>query len=199
MGSLCVKDKVPRQFCESDIAILSNFANIVTTEFELRQVASTDSLTGAKSRGAWMEEASQALEVAQEENRPATIVIMDIDNFKNVNDTFGHCVGDEVIKELVHIVNANIRDFDIFGRFGGEEFVLLLNNATSEKARIVIERICETFAKMELVSLKGKRCTVSLGFTQNKYGDSITTALNRADQALYEAKRGGRNRAVCLN
>ncbi|MEM9330639.1 MAG: sensor domain-containing diguanylate cyclase [Pseudomonadota bacterium] len=200
VGSLCAKDKVPREFGVSDVSIMENFANIVTSELELRQIASTDALTGAKSRGAWMEEASSALTELSENGRVVTAAIMDLDHFKSINDTFGHAVGDEVIKELVNVVRSNTRRSDIIGRFGGEEFVLLLPDSGEKEAEIVIERIRNVFAETELPSLKGKKCSVSLGFTLRRKGEvSIDKILERADKALYEAKRNGRNQSVFHN
>jgi len=197
VGSLCAMDKVPREFASHEIAMLENFAQIVINELELRQIASTDALTGANSRGAWMERAQSVIEAYKDTEKPVTAVIMDIDHFKSVNDTFGHPAGDKVIQELANTIMANIRKDDIFGRYGGEEFVILLPNTDFAGAHALVERIRELFNQIELDALDGKKCSVSIGFTLKQDDEvEIASLVDRADRALYMAKEGGRNRSI---
>ena len=120
--------------------------------------------------------------------------MLDIDHFKSVNDTYGHQVGDEVLKQLVDVVYTHVRANDIFARIGGEEFVLVLD-VDIEKGMKVIEHL-RIFIEAEEFHVV-KHITCSFGVTEYKRQDSIDDMMKRADKALYEAKENGRNR-VCL-
>jgi diguanylate cyclase (GGDEF)-like protein len=197
VGTLCAIDTVARDFPASEIAILSNFAKVIVDELELRQIASSDSLTGALSRRAWMEKAESELKRAQRYDRPVSILIMDIDRFKTVNDTFGHLVGDIVIKQLSDLASMKIRDTDALGRYGGEEFVILMPETDLADAMKLAERIRKSFSEIEIPELDGIRSSISIGVAERAKGEVDSKAiLERADGALYEAKNGGRNRCM---
>ncbi|MBT2692609.1 GGDEF domain-containing protein [Bacillus sp. ISL-55] len=150
-----------------------------------------DSLTRIANRhqiDVWLEE---KLEAAEEEEKSFSIIFFDIDHFKKVNDDFGHKIGDCVLKELSAIVSGNLTDGDLFGRWGGEEFILItdsIDGQAYEKA--------EHFRKMvENHCFKGAgSLTASFGVTDYQSGDNIDSLLNRADEALYVSKNGGRNK-----
>jgi GGDEF domain-containing protein len=135
IGSLCTIDTRPREFPENEITILENFASLVVDELELRQIASTDQLTGALTRRAWLEGAAAEIKRSQRYGRPLSMAIMDIDRFKTINDTHGHLVGDVVIRSLAELCISTKRESDVFGRFGGEEFVLLMPETDAAEAR----------------------------------------------------------------
>lgn len=197
IGTLCAIDTVPREFPREEVEILSNFAKVILDELELRQIACSDALTGVASRGAWMDRARSELKRAQRYDRPLSVLIMDIDHFKNVNDTFGHLVGDVVIKRLADVAAAQIRDVDVLARFGGEEFVVLLPETASADAVVLADRIRTSFAELEIDELDGRSCSVSVGIAERETADSsLDTLLDRADKALYSAKNGGRNRCM---
>ncbi len=126
VGSLCAMDTKARAFTPADIAILTNCAHIVSDELELRMVAQVDFLTGALTRRAFVEQAEREIARAARYHRPSTIVMLDVDHFKSVNDTYGHAAGDQVLHQLAELATLTLRPSDVFGRLGGEEFALLL-------------------------------------------------------------------------
>ena len=197
VGTLCAIDTVPRSFPAHEISILSNFAKVIVDELELRQIATSDALTGALSRRAWMEEAASELTRSERYQRPLSILIMDIDHFKTVNDTYGHLVGDIVIKRLAELAMAQIRETDALGRFGGEEFVVLMPETALKDSMKLAERLRKCFSESEIHKLNGARCSISIGVTERAKGEIVLEPLlDRADKALYKAKNAGRNRCV---
>ena len=134
----------------------------------------------------------------QRNGEPLCLIMSDIDHFKNLNDTYGHQVGDAILKEVAKILKSSCRDLDIVARYGGEEFIMLLPGTTLEESRGVAERIRRTIEDHEF-SHEGKsyRATVSLGVSRFDPSDSADDLIRKADRALYDAKRGGRNR-VCI-
>jgi len=152
---------------------------------EYRKKAQIDPLTGVYNRG--------ALEVLFKEvakKSGGSVIFFDIDHFKHINDTYGHEKGDFVLKKLAEIVKKNIREEDIFGRWGGEEFVIVLPNKPYEKALVVAEKIRKI---VENSDFDGLKVTISIGVSEFHEGDDILEAINKADEAMYEAKRSGRN------
>ncbi|MEO1641761.1 MAG: diguanylate cyclase [Pseudomonadota bacterium] len=160
----------------------------------LKNLASTDALTGALNRRAFIEHFEQTLSVGPA-NRVLTLILLDIDHFKNVNDTFGHAVGDQVLKDLVHVVEGQCRSEDMLARFGGEEFCLLMSTATKAAAEGAVERMREAVAKHRFE--EGCEITISLGYiaVDTSQPVSFDQWYSAADKALYAAKTKGRNRA----
>ncbi|MCR9255084.1 MAG: sensor domain-containing diguanylate cyclase [Alphaproteobacteria bacterium] len=199
VGSLCAIDDKPREFPAHEVNILASFAKIVIDQLELRQIAASDPLTGCLSRRAWVEKAEEEIKRAHRYDRALSVAIMDIDRFKNVNDTYGHPEGDKVIKLLAEVAEAEIRDQDGFGRYGGEEFVCLMPETALNEAESVAERIRHAFSDRETETAKGDTlsCTVSVGVAELTDFETLDSVLTRADAALYEAKNGGRNCVVC--
>lgn len=201
IGTLCAIDTKSREFQPHEIAILETFAKVVIDEFELRQIAASDGLTGALTRRAWTEAARSEIERAKRYGRPLSIAIMDIDNFKSVNDTHGHPAGDRVIQALAALGMRAMRQSDHFGRLGGEEFVLLMTETTAAEALPIVERLRQTFSETE-IGLEGAEaiaCTVSAGIAGMWEVETLDTILARADRCLYQAKAGGRNKVVVDN
>jgi diguanylate cyclase (GGDEF)-like protein len=163
----------------------------------LAQEASTDPLTGVGNRR-WLERAAErrmAASVLLE--RPVALVLIDIDHFKATNDRFGHVAGDAVLRQLAETVVAEIRPLDLFARVGGEEFCLVLFDATPKLAATIAERLRLMIAEMRLADWPELAVTASLGVTSVDLSEhNIQDAMQRADQALYNAKRSGRNRIV---
>lgn len=195
LGTLCAIDTRPRAFSQQELAILASFSRLVVDELELRRIASQDMLTGALSRRAWLEAAEREFKRASRDKEKFTILAMDIDHFKSINDRFGHASGDAVLKEFARIVSAQVRQSDLFGRLGGEEFALALPGTRLSEANILAQRICEAIRDHAFEGTNGQPVTVSIGLTEKIFVEtSIQRTLERADKALYQAKRTGRNK-----
>lgn len=163
----------------------------------LRQLATRDSLTGACNRRQFLELAAREVDRAGRYVRPVSLLMLDIDRFKRINDTHGHPAGDEVLRALVACAGRSLRRTDVLGRVGGEEFAVLLPETEAPDALRIAERIRADVEGLA-VPYEGKelRLTVSIGHAQTRGGRSLEELLKLADDALYEAKRTGRNRVV---
>ncbi|WP_462324724.1 sensor domain-containing diguanylate cyclase [Desulfoplanes sp.] len=161
---------------------------------ELEALATRDQLTGILNR--WKLEEYFTREISRHHRYDTvfSVIMFDLDHFKNVNDTWGHDVGDMVLKEVVAQTGKNIRETDVFARWGGEEFLLLLPETKLDVAGKVAERIRATME--ETVINEDLTVTLSLGVVQHQQGETMDETLKRADNNLYEAKEGGRNRVV---
>jgi diguanylate cyclase (GGDEF)-like protein len=171
---------------------------------QLEEDASTDGKTGLLNAAAWRERAARALLSADRVERPSTVLVLDLDHFKLVNDRFGHLVGDQVLAAVATSLQDEVRDEDIVGRFGGEEFVVLLRGVDSDDprsgAQAVAERIRERIAGLRIAvpgpqgPLMVEGLTVSIGgATTPRDGNDLSGLLEVADAAMYQAKRAGRN------
>lgn len=158
---------------------------------EVAYLASHDSLTNALTRRHMNEVCARELVRSQRNGQSMALLIMDLDHFKAVNDTYGHQRGDQVLVDFVSKVNGLLRRPDQLARFGGEEFVALLPETSLQEALLVAERIREACAQPGT----DPRCTVSVGVTTNlTANDSVDSLMARADAAMYRAKAKGRNR-----
>jgi len=167
-------------------------------EHELIRLATVDPLTSTNNRYSFLERGQTELIRALRYGKPFTLLMLDIDDFKQVNDNFGHHMGDEVLKRMVSKSMATLRETDIFGRLGGEEFGVILIETDAVKGLVIAERLRANLAKLKIkTGKKTIRFTVSVGLAALKKGDtSIGKIMRRADKALYEAKNRGRNRVV---
>ncbi|NDV25244.1 diguanylate cyclase [Desulfovibrio sp. JC010] len=164
---------------------------------EVKRLASTDSLTGANNRRFFMDRAEIELDRLSRYGGELYLMMLDIDHFKNVNDTYGHSVGDVVLKELVKCCTATLRTSDVFGRLGGEEFAALLVHGSVESAILVAERLRQAIEDLEVRSGEHVvKFTVSIGLAMVCADEDIESALRHADGCLYKAKSQGRNRVV---
>lgn len=168
---------------------------------ELKLLAINDPLTGAYNRGHFFALAEQSFSEARRLNHPFSVVIFDVDHFKNVNDRYGHAVGDRVLKQTVQIMKSHIRQMDILGRYGGEEFVIALPNAVLEESLQITKRIAATLREAQF-ECDGQRfgITVSGGIAEcnNTSSESLEEVLLKADKALYNAKERGRDLVVAF-
>jgi diguanylate cyclase (GGDEF)-like protein len=159
-----------------------------------KAAASTDPLTGLFNRRGFAEATSRVIEREAQASRPVTVMIFDIDHFKSINDRFGHPAGDEILKLFSTIIVNNLRITDLSGRVGGEEFAALLP-CSLEEGVLVAERVREAFQASNIVVEEGPvDTTVSIGVAGGPAGTELEVLLAAADTALYQAKRGGRNR-----
>jgi diguanylate cyclase (GGDEF)-like protein/PAS domain S-box-containing protein len=164
-----------------------------------RILSRTDSLTGAANRRHFFEMAAHELAVAQRYHNPLSVILLDIDHFKRVNDMLGHDAGDEMLKRIAQIVRDHLREADVFARYGGEEFVILLPHTNAQQATVVAERIREDIATHSAIAREGVvMATISSGVAHLLRDETIDALIRRADEALYLAKRRGRNRTVTL-
>ena len=160
---------------------------------EFEYLATHDSLTGAHSRRAVLAACADELARWSRYGKPFSLLILDIDHFKRVNDAHGHLAGDQVLTRFVRLAESHLRSADRLGRYGGEEFMVLLPETDSAAAQAVAERMRAALdATPEAAGLP--HCTVSIGVTTAQPGDeSVDALIARADAALYEAKAQGRN------
>jgi len=187
-----------RELVMDDAPVLLFWAYDITTrkelEGELRQLAHTDPLTGVLNRRAFTERGAEAIASARRHQRPLAVLMLDIDHFKQVNDTHGHAAGDAAIQQVAALSLRNLRALDLLGRLGGEEFGILLPETTAGEALATAERLRAAIA-MQSLELGGARftLTVSIGLACLVPGEDAASLYGRADQALYQAKRAGRN------
>jgi diguanylate cyclase (GGDEF)-like protein len=199
-----IMDNEVRDWQGDDALFLISIADIVahalerkTYEERMQDLATTDSLTGAFNRMRLMSSGDDEAARATRYERPLSVLMIDIDYFKHINDTYGHSVGDDVLKQLTRRCFHILRDTDVFGRHGGDEFVAILPESNDEKALQVAERLRTEIEDMSVQTGDGDiRFTISIGLTQFRGEERFEETLNRADQALYHAKRSGRNRVV---
>lgn len=196
LGSLCVIDTVPRSYATDQIELLMSFAQIVMDELELRKIAQTDHLTGATSRRGFMSELEKTLARARRSGESSALVLLDLDRFKSINDTYGHPMGDRVLCAVSSLLRSSLRDGDTFGRVGGEEFGIILANAPTPEAVAIADRL-RLRLEQNMDDTIPIQVTASIGITAiDRKTLSVEQAMAIADRALYEAKATGRNRCI---
>ncbi|MUH72221.1 diguanylate cyclase [Psychrosphaera haliotis] len=171
---------------------------ILVNRNHFQEMALKDHLTGAPNRRAILEFAERQYQLSKRNRTPLTVAIIDLDFFKSINDNYGHDVGDEVLKAFSTAISSSIRSQDQFGRYGGEEWLLVLTNTPVEDVSIIFERITKNLSSIEVDSLPaGLKITFSLGAAQvDKKDTTVNKTINRADTNLYQAKESGRNKAI---
>lgn len=194
IGSLCAIDTCRREFDAAHIEILKGLAALVVDQLELRRIAERDHLSGALTRRAFVAELDKAISLHVRHGRPAALVLLDIDHFKTINDSYGHPVGDLAIRAVADCFAGMKRPADAFGRVGGEEFALLLPEISEEDALIAAERYRAAIADIRIDHDPPFRITASFGVAAlTAQRERSETWLAHADAALYDAKRSGRN------
>ena len=176
------------------------FANIVLSIIvdlhrRLLDQAIVDPLTGVFNRRHMERSLSDAIERLRRNSTPTSLLLMDVDGFKSINDQFGHAKGDSVLKEIVSLIAKRSRKLDLLFRIGGEEFMLLLPDTKEAAAAVVAEQLRASIAESRL--LDDRQLTVSIGVSELQPGESPDSWMKHADDALYAAKKAGRNRVVC--
>ena len=195
---------------EKEISYIEQLTNQAATTInranvyaEILKHATLDALTGLYNRHQLEERIKQEVSGAKRQHRSLCTIMTDIDYFKNVNDTYGHAAGDLVLKTVSNVIKHQLRDYDIAGRYGGEEFVIILPFTKLDEAQMVAERLKKAVANTKIdiskvnpdVQKKNINVTISLGVCEYKNGDDEKSLLQKADKALYKAKENGRNRA----
>jgi len=163
---------------------------------ELERLANIDSLTGLLNRGAILRKLSEQMKHAKRYRDELSLSLLDIDHFKKVNDQYGHLTGDDVLEQVAILMWQNIRDADIIGRYGGEEFIIILPRTDLSSALNVAERVRKMIEASKMKDPEGNMfgITVSQGISIYKLGEDEHSLISRADNALYKAKGNGRNR-----
>lgn len=166
-------------------------------EEELRHLSVTDILTNAYNRRYFTQQLDEEMERTKRAGSGFSLVMLDIDRFKSINDRFGHNAGDLVLKSIVELIKNRIRKIDTLARWGGEEFVILLPDTTVNKAAILAEELRESLRQMDIPDVD--RVTASFGVAGFCPGDTVDTLMNKADNMMYEAKAAGRNCVRYMN
>ncbi len=189
-------------FISSVVQLCVTFGFVLMLNYKLmsdiQSIASRDALTGAFTRRRLEEEALRLLAHCQRTGDVLSLMMIDVDHFKSINDRFGHPVGDTVLRHLAAIAQHAIRTDDFFARYGGEEFCILLLSTTEQEALVLAERLREVYAALTLeVGFETLKSTLSIGVADSaRAGLDWPRLLSAADQALYCAKQAGRNRVV---
>lgn len=190
--------------CPAIFITLRNITERKKAEAELKRLVITDDLTGLYNQRYLYSQITKEVERAKRHNRPLSMLLIDIDLFKELNDTYGHWEGDFVLKKIGEILMKNVRDIDMTFRYGSEEFAVILPETKYEDATIVAERIRKAVAQTLFYpfTLDGQpdivSKTVSIGVTEFNIEDTIKSFLKRVDNAMYQAKKGGRNMIIHL-
>jgi len=190
-----------RKFSESELVLLENLLTILV--YPLRNaieykkaslLAHCDALTGVKNRSTFDDSLQREINLAQRHKRGFSLLVVDIDHFKKVNDRFGHSAGDEVLKSVATTLQNSIRATDMLFRYGGEEFVILLNNLDCDQSWIIADRILDSVRKLDVqIDEQSLQLSVSIGMACLEKGDNAKSLFKRADAAMYTAKNEGRD------
>ncbi len=181
----------------SGLRIITLQEELIRTQEELRFQATHDALTGVWSRGAVLDLLACELRRGRRADTYTGVLMIDLDHFKNVNDSYGHLVGDVVLKESARRIAQAVRSYDFVGRYGGEEFIAILSNCSGEDLGNVAERTRQAISQSPIVADSiTVHVSVSIGGVVARNGTPELEMLSKADSALYEAKRSGRNRTV---
>jgi diguanylate cyclase (GGDEF)-like protein len=183
-------NKLRQRLSDNNLALLDAIEQV-------HHMAIRDELTGLFNRRHVMDLLKQQKALADSGGYAFCICYLDLDHFKQINDNFGHGVGDQVLIRFSQVMASILRDADDCGRLGGEEFIMILSRTELENAAAVAERLRHSLSQASFSDLSDKlSVTVSIGITEYKQDESIEHALSRADNALYQAKQGGRDQVV---
>ena len=177
------------------VGIVVAVSNLEKAHLQIITLVNTDSLTRLANRRFFIDFLEKAMAFAKRHEQPLSVIMADLDNFKSLNDTYGHQAGDQVLVAFGQVMQASIRQEDLAARFGGEEFILMLPGTTIEDATILAERLRESLENLAFPPLT-TRVTASFGIAQYRPDDTFETLVKRADEALYAAKAAGRNRVM---
>jgi diguanylate cyclase (GGDEF)-like protein len=185
------------------IAIKLDITERKKAEATLEYLARTDALTGVYNRRYLLELAEHEFDIAKRYGQPLSVIMFDIDHFKNINDTFGHILGDRMLQGVAQITRSQLRDVDLFGRYGGEEFVIVLPVTGAQQAGLLAERIRSHVESFRVETDKDPAfVTLSIGIAEMLHepqDGSVYNMIRRADKAMYAAKQAGRNRTVIFD
>jgi diguanylate cyclase (GGDEF)-like protein len=190
------RQRVLESYLSGAASALANLRHLGSME----EQANFDALTGLYNRRFMQDYARKQFAIARRDKRPVGLLLLDLDHFKQFNDTYGHATGDCVLRQFAKTVSESIRESNLFARYGGEEFVLVLSGASAESCALVAERIRMAVTAMVVPSdteTPLPQVTVSIGVAAfPEHGEALEDVIQAADKALYESKREGRNRVT---
>ena len=195
MGTLCLLDTQPRTFDADDITALRDLAVMAERELAALSMATTDELTGISNRRGFLALGQQALAVCSRANRPATLMMFDLDNFKQVNDVFGHAEGDHVLRIFARLLTEVFRSSDVIARFGGDEFLVLLTHTDEAEVHAVQARFDQRLATLNKEHGRSYSIACSIGALgiDPKQGKALGALLAEVDGVMYSAKHKRRS------
>jgi diguanylate cyclase (GGDEF)-like protein len=198
LGTLCLVDIKPRDLDAEECALLRDLARMAEQELAAVQLATLDDLTLLSNRRGFEALAQHALNVCKRLARPATLLFFDLDDFKQINDTFGHAEGDRALQTFSDVLRTALRESDVIGRLGGDEFVALLTNADSTETQEVTQRLTQLLDARNEEAQRGYRIRYSVGQTayDPAHHGSIAELLAAADAAMYSHKQASKLRSV---
>lgn len=191
LGTLCIIDKVPRAFNEEDIEILKDLASMVEDELEAIQMATLDELTKISNRRGFLLLAEHYLNFSLRQDIPASLVYLDLNGFKQINDNFGHAEGDAVLVAFAKQMQNSFRQTDLFARIGGDEFVILFSKTSEKPANDIMEKFSKSIEKYNEEADRGYDISFSFGvieFDPDRHV-SVDIILGDADSLMYERKK----------
>lgn len=191
LGTLCIIDQQPRRFEKEDIEALRDLASMAERELASFQLATSDELTKISNRRGFMVFAQHSLNLCARQKIPATLVFLDLDKFKSINDTFGHAEGDRALITFADQMKSSLRDSDFFARLGGDEFIVLLSNTPKQQAEETIERFRRSLKKSNQEANRGYEITFSHGIVEFNLEThpAIEELLAHGDSMMYKEKR----------
>ncbi|HFQ79907.1 MAG TPA: GGDEF domain-containing protein [Desulfobacterales bacterium] len=196
------KDKKISQYEEGllnkGLEILSEPLQRALEYEDLYEQASHDTLTGLLNRRVFEERITSIMAQSHRHGHPVTLACLDLDKFKEINDTHGHAVGDMVLQKMARIMESMVRSCDILARVGGDEFVIILPETELTDAQTLANRLCRAIDQFELPALGSSKLGISIGLAELEPGQTQEKWLQRADEALYQAKAAGRSQVHCL-
>jgi diguanylate cyclase (GGDEF)-like protein len=198
LGTLCIIDTRPRTFGEKYISLLKDLAAMVECELAAIHMATMDELTDISNRRGFMALAQHSINLGIRQIAPLILVFLDLDQFKDINDKFGHSAGDQVLVDFAVLMKKNFRSSDVFARIGGDEFAVLMSNTTQSQAEVAIEKFSGLLR--EYNQYKSRRYTVEYSygiveFEQNRH-NNIEALLEDGDALMYQLKKSKHEKAL---
>lgn len=194
LGTLCVIDDKPRDFGDEERQLLQDLAQMAEQELSAVQMATTDHLTGISNRRGFETLARHVLQVCARMQKPATLLLFDLNKFKQINDKFGHAAGDEALKVFARSLLAVFRDSDVIGRLGGDEFAVLMTGATHAHVEAALARLADWLRQHNTAAATGYEICFSAGQVALMLDGAATVEdlLAQADESMYAQKKAGR-------
>ncbi len=191
LGTICVIDQSPRNFSDDDKELLQDLARMVEQEVGAIQLATLDELTLISNRRGFQALSKHALSLCKRMSIPSCLLFIDLNNFKHINDQYGHAEGDHALQVFSHILRDNYRESDVIGRMGGDEFAVLLTRCSLSECQINLNRLLDSVNNYNQKATRGYNIELSAGFVEydSQKHSSIDDMLNEADNLMYEQKK----------